>query len=122
MLYNDQIIERTNKVHIEDRGYQFGDGIYEVIGVYDGEPLLLDEHLGRLEYSAREIRLSLPCSIAELKNNLLELVDRNGLHEGIIYMQITRGVASREHAFPNSDVKPVTVAYTREELRDTDLE
>src|SRR5699024_10045858 len=104
MLCNDQIVERTGSIDIEDRGYQFGDGIYEVIGVYDGAPLMLDEHLERLERSANEIRLSLPSPISNLKNNLLELVKQDRLHEGIIYMQITRGVAPRLHEFPNSDV------------------
>lgn len=122
MLYHDQIVERTGNVDIEDRGYQFGDGVYEVIGVYEGEPLMLDEHLERLERSANEIRLSLPDSISDLKSHLLELAKRDGLQEGIIYMQITRGIAPREHAFPSSDVKPVTIAYTREEPRDTALE
>lgn len=122
MLYNDQIVERTEFIDIEDRGYQFGDGVYEVIGVYDGDPLMLDEHLERLERSANEIRLSLPDSISDLKNNLLELVKQDELNEGIIYMQVTRGVAPRWHEFPSTEVKPVTIAYTREEPRDSALE
>lgn len=122
MLYHDQIVERTGNVDIEDRGYQFGDGIYEVIGVYDGEPFMLDDHLERLKRSASEIRLPLPNTIKDVKNNLLELVKRDALQEGIIYMQITRGVGPRSHEFPGPDVKPVTIAYTREEPRETDLE
>ncbi|WP_369693690.1 aminotransferase class IV [Lentibacillus sp. CBA3610] len=122
MLYNDQIMERENRVDIEDRGYQFGDGIYEVIGVYDGEPLMMDEHMERLERSARELRLRLPASTAELKNNLGKLVEANNLEEGIIYMQVSRGIASREHAFPNPETPAVTVAYTREEERQSDVE
>lgn len=122
MLFQDRIMERKNIIDVEDRGYQFGDGIYEVIGVYKGKPFMLDEHMERLERSASEIRLTLPYAVSELKCKLLELVDANALIEGIIYMQISRGTASREHYFPAPDVPPVTVAYTREEARMTDLE
>ncbi|WP_174614360.1 D-amino-acid transaminase [Virgibacillus ihumii] len=122
ILFNNEIIERENIVDIEDRAYQFGDGIYEVIGVYNGKPLMLDEHMERLERSAREIRLDLPESTAQLKQKLEELVSVNKLEEGIIYMQISRGIASREHYFPGDDVSSVTVAYTREEDRMTDVE
>ncbi|WP_106496534.1 D-amino-acid transaminase [Lentibacillus sp. Marseille-P4043] len=122
MLYHNQLIDRENVIDIEDRGYQFGDGIYEVIGVYDGNPLMLDEHLERLARSAREVQLTLPSSISDLKNNLEKLVKVNGLTEGIIYMQISRGAAPRWHEFPNADVSPITVAYTRAEERMTDVE
>ncbi|MFD1362098.1 D-amino-acid transaminase [Lentibacillus salinarum] len=122
MLYNDQIMERDNVIDIEDRGYQFGDGIYEVIGVYDGEPLMMDEHMQRLERSARELRLTLPTLVSDIKNKLEKLVEANGLVEGIIYMQVSRGIASREHGFPHPDTSAVTVAYTREEKRETSLE
>lgn len=122
MLFNDRIIERYNIVNIEDRGYQFGDGIYEVIGVYEGKPFMLDEHLVRLQRSARELQLSLPYTTEELKEKLEALVATNQLHEGIIYMQVSRGSASREHYFPAPDISPVTVAYTREEERMTATE
>lgn len=122
ILFRDQIMERKNIIDAEDRGYQFGDGIYEVIGVYEGKPFMLEEHMERLQRSAREIRLTLPYEICKLKSKLLELVDVNELYEGIIYMQISRGIASREHYFPTPDVSPVTVAYTREEARMTDKE
>lgn len=98
MLYNDQIMERENVMDIEDRAYQFGDGVYEVIGVYDGTPLMMDEHMERLERSARELRLGLPAPVKDIKANLEDLVKANELEEGIIYMQISRGIASREHA------------------------
>lgn len=122
MLFNDRIMERQNVINIEDRGYQFGDGIYEVIGVYDGKPLMLDEHLGRLERSAKEVQLALPSSIGDMKNRLKELVAVNELVEGIIYMQVSRGAAARWHEFPKEDVSPVTVAYTRAEDRMTNVE
>lgn len=122
MLYNDQIMERDTLIDIEDRGYQFGDGVYEVIGVYNGKPMMLDEHMERLKRSAREIRLTLPGPVADLRNKLEELVAANELEEGIIYMQVSRGTASREHEFPASDVPAVTVAYTRPEDRMSDVE
>lgn len=122
MLFNDQIMDRGNLIDIEDRAYQFGDGIYEVIGVYDGKPLMLDEHLERLERSASEVQLKLPASISDLRDNLLELVAVNKLNEGIIYMQVSRGASPRWHEFPGLDVVPVTIAYTRAEERMSEVE
>ncbi|GGB62145.1 D-alanine aminotransferase [Lentibacillus populi] len=122
ILYNNQIIGRKNMIDIEDRGYQFGDGIYEVIGVYNGTPLMLDDHMERLARSAKEVRLTLPSTINELKNKLVQLVAANDLNEGIIYMQITRGTAARWHEFPKNEVPPVTIAYTRAEERMTAVE
>ncbi|UJL47476.1 D-amino-acid transaminase [Virgibacillus sp. NKC19-16] len=122
MLFNDQIMERENVVNIEDRGYQFGDGVYEVIGVYDGKPFMMDEHLVRLQRSANEIQLNFPYQMDEFKKSLEKLVVANELHEGIIYLQVSRGAGPRWHEFPDSDVPPVTVAYTRAENRMTDLE
>ncbi|MTW87677.1 D-amino-acid transaminase [Virgibacillus dakarensis] len=122
ILYNNQIIERKNMIDIEDRGYQFGDGIYEVIGVYNGTPLMLDDHMERLARSAKEVRLTLPSTLNELKNMLVQLVAANDLNEGIIYMQITRGTAARWHEFPKNEVPPVTIAYTRAEERMTAVE
>lgn len=122
ILFNDEIIERRVLIDIEDRGYQFGDGIYEVIGVYGGKVFLLDEHLERLARSAGEIHLQLPGSIDALKSKLKYLVTINDLEEGIIYLQVSRGVAPRWHEFPKSDVSPVVVAYTRPEERMTEIE
>lgn len=122
MLFNDRIMDRENVVDIEDRGYQFGDGIYEVIGVYDGKPLMLDEHMERLERSAKEIKLNMSSSIDDLKTKLEELVSANSLEEGIIYMQVSRGAAARWHEFPKADTSTVTVAYTRAEDRASNVE
>ncbi|MGP4105773.1 D-amino-acid transaminase [Virgibacillus sp. L01] len=121
MLFNDRIMDRENVVDIEDRGYQFGDGIYEVIGVYDGKPLMLDEHMERLERSAKEIKLNMGL-IDDLKTKLEELVSANNLEEGIIYMQVSRGAAARWHEFPKADTPTVTVAYTRAENRTNNVE
>jgi D-alanine transaminase len=87
-------------VHVEDRGYQFADGIYEVIAVQAGT--LIDEelHLVRLDRSLAELRIARPMSRAALKIVMREVVRRNSVRDGIIYMQMTRGVAPRDHGFP----------------------
>ncbi|MBU5467877.1 D-amino-acid transaminase [Virgibacillus sp. MSJ-26] len=122
MLFNNEIVERSKCVDIEDRGYQFGDGVYEVVGVYSGEPMLMDEHLQRLERSAKEIQLNLPYTMPELKRQLTQLAAQNQLEEGIIYLQVSRGASPRWHEFPEGNIPAVTVAYTREEERMTDIE
>jgi len=105
--------QREAAVNIEDRGYQFADGVYEVVHLYDGRLIDEDRHLGRLERSLRELRLRPPMSRAALRHVLLELARRNRLHDGLLYMQITRGVARRDHAFPASQVPPSVVATIR---------
>ncbi|HLS60107.1 MAG TPA: D-amino-acid transaminase [Virgibacillus sp.] len=122
ILFNHDIVMRDQFVDIEDRGYQFGDGIYEVIGVYNRMPMLVDEHLQRLERSAKEIALKLPYSTESLKEKLLELIEKNDLVEGILYFQVSRGSAPRWHEFPEADTPAVTVAYTRSEERMTGME
>lgn len=114
VLLNDQLVPRREaKVDIEDRGYQFGDGIYEVVRFYNGQTFLMEEHLERLERSAREIRLQLPLSIDELHKRLDQLVKQSACTDGIIYLQVTRGVAPRNHPFPSPEVKAQLVAYTK---------
>src|SRR5699024_11508031 len=77
----------------------------------------MDEHLERLERSAKEIQLQLPYTMPELKRQLKKLAQLNNLNEGIIYLQISRGASPRWHEFPEASVPAVTVAYTREEER-----
>ncbi|GAB3794443.1 D-amino-acid transaminase [Virgibacillus kimchii] len=122
ILFNDEVVDRDYVVDIEDRAYQFGDGIYEVIGVYDGKPLMMKEHLIRLERSARELQLNLPLSAEELKEKLEKLVEANELNEGIIYLQVSRGTSPRWHEFPPAETTPVTIGYTREEPRMSEVE
>ena len=100
-------------VNIEDRGYQFGDGIYEVVHLHDGRYIDEDRHLDRLERSLREIRLPMPMSRAALKVVLREVARRNRVTEGLLYMQVTRGVARRDHAFPAKPVPPALVVTIR---------
>jgi len=121
LLVNNTIKERKGfGVDVEDRGYQFGDGIYEVIRVYDNKVFKMEEHLQRLWRSARELRLELPFSKAELVDNLLQLVAREKLGTGIIYLQVSRGTAPRVHHFPPG-VQPLAIAYTRELERPVDI-
>lgn len=122
MLFNDRILQRECVIDIEDRGYQFGDGVYEVIGVYNRKPLMMEAHMERLEGSAKEIQLAIPYKTGDLKNKLMELIAMNDLQEGIIYLQISRGTAPRWHQFPATETPAVTVAYTRAEERMTETE
>ncbi|MBF0356726.1 MAG: D-amino-acid transaminase [Alphaproteobacteria bacterium] len=100
-------------VHIEDRGYQFADGIYEVIAVHQG--CLVDEeaHLVRLSRSLHEIELAWPVSKAVLKHILRRMIAINLLKNGILYLQITRGVTRRDHAFPKPGVTPSLVVTAK---------
>jgi len=104
---------RDAKVHVEDRGYQFSDGVYEVCEVRDGR--LIDErrHLERLQRSLSELRIHLPISLRALDVVLHETVRRNRIGYGIVYLQITRGVARRDHAFPTVPVEPSIVVTAR---------
>ncbi|EFV77116.1 D-amino acid aminotransferase [Bacillus sp. 2_A_57_CT2] len=118
VILNGDLIERSEaKVDIEDRGYQFGDGVYEVIRVYNGKMFTADEHLERLLESGRKIELDIPYSIGQLKQMLAEMIERNNLELGIVYMQFSRGTSPRNHAYPGADVAPVLTAYTRETSR-----
>lgn len=105
-------------VHIEDRGYQFADGIYEVCGVRGGR--LMDErlHLERLQRSLRELRMDMPVSLSALKLILREVVRRNRISNGMVYFQVTRGVAPRDHPFPgNVNASLVVTARRLNEAR-----
>jgi D-alanine transaminase len=104
---------RAAMVHVEDRGYQFADGVYEVCEVRQGR--LIDErrHMARLLRSLDELRIRMPMSLAALGVVLREVVARNRVSYGVVYLQITRGVARRDHAFPASDVPPSVVVTAR---------
>lgn len=104
---------RHASVNVEDRGYQFGDGIYEVMHVHDGRLIDEERHFARLRRSLDEIRLPQPISRAALRRVLLELILRNRVDEGLVYVQITRGVARRDHAFPARPVRTSVVATAR---------
>ena len=91
---------RDAKVHIEDRGYQFADGVYEVFAVMCGKLIGEVGHLERLTHSLKELRIDWPIKRSALMVVINEIVRRNHVYDGIIYLQITRGVAPRDHPFP----------------------
>lgn len=110
---NGEILDLASaKVSVEDRGFQFGDGVYEVVRVYEGRPFALEEHLHRLHRSAREIELELPLSLGELAEEAVRLIARAGIAEAELYIQVTRGAARRNHLFP-SGVPPTLVMTVR---------
>ena len=99
-------------VHIEDRGYQFADGVYEVIAIFGGRLVDGEAHLDRLERSLRELDMAMPMARAALRLVIAETARRNGVRNGIVYLQVTRGVARRDHAFPRG-VRPALVVTAR---------
>jgi len=101
-------------VPVEDRGYQFGDGVYEVVRTYHGKPFRMEAHLARLERSAQAIGLTLPCRPSDWRTLVTEGLARAGYADSKIYLQVTRGVAPRDHAFPAST--PPTVVMTIREM------
>jgi D-alanine transaminase len=120
-LLNGSIIERSEaKVDVEDRGYQFGDGVYEVIRIYNGKMFTATEHLKRFFKSAESIGITIPFTNLQLKEMLQELLIKNNLETGNIYMQVTRGTAPRNHLFPTENVVPTLVAYTIKGVRPLD--
>lgn len=106
---------------IEERGLQFGDGVYEVIRIYGGKPYLLDEHIARLYRSSKAIYLVLKETKERLKEQLLHLINVNEMvDDGFIYLQVTRGTAARDHSFPKQ-VEPNLYAYIKKRERPTSL-
>jgi D-alanine transaminase len=104
--------EEEAKVSVFDRAFLFGDGVYEVTAVVEGQLLDFAAHLTRLDRSLEEIALHPPLSHAELRTLHEELIARNKVDEGIVYLEITRGVADRDFAYPE-DAKPTVVAFTQ---------
>ena len=103
-------------VSVEDRGYQFADGVYEVVGTYGGCPYALEPHLARLQGNLEALHLPLDIREYGLKAKLMEGIERSGFGETLVYIQVTRGVAPRQHEFPTVMVAP-TVVMTFKELR-----
>ncbi len=111
-LNGDFVAENEAKISIFDRGFLFGDGIYEVTAVIDGKLVDNDLHLSRLERSLTELSIPLPLSTEEIVDVQRELIARNSLNEGVVYLQVTRGVADRDFGFAD-DMKPSFVAFTQ---------
>ena len=102
---------KNAKIHIEDRGFQFSDSVYEVIKVINGKLLDIEFHLSRLKYSTSELNFNFKINKPSLKNIFLSLLKKNQLKNGIIYLQITRGIQPREHAY-KKNLKPNIIIYT----------
>jgi D-alanine transaminase len=117
ILYHDQIVEKDS-VHIspDDRGYYFGDGVYEVFRVYNGALFAKEAHFQRLQRTAEATKIQLPYSVVELEAKLEALLLIEQIIEGTVYVQITRGVAPRAHPFPKLAL-PVVYAYCSEVKR-----
>ncbi|EUJ44992.1 D-amino-acid transaminase [Paenilisteria rocourtiae] len=123
VLVKDQLIERDEaKVDVEDRGYQFGDGVYEVIRMYNGQFFTYDEHIERLYASAAKIDLDIPYSKPELRKLVDGLMKANNIGTGNVYLQITRGEQSpRNHVIPSTPPEAVLTASASEVPRDKTL-
>lgn len=116
-LYQDRLVPKEKlQISPEDRGYYFGDGVYEVFRVYNGRLYEAAAHFERWERSAADLRIPLPAPSEELTRRLEELIRINSLSEGTVYMQVTRGAAPRSHPFP-ADTNPILMAYTTEARR-----
>ena len=101
-LNGEYLPAKEAKVSIFDRGYIFGDGVYEVVPVFEGSVVDKAYFLERLDRSLSQIRLDWPCSKQAYLDVMSELVERNNLHEGVVYSQVTRGVAERDFPFPTN--------------------
>jgi D-alanine transaminase len=99
-------------VHIEDRGFQFADGVYEVWSVFDGRLADFDGHMERLHRSLTELKIEIPMTAAALGVVLRETIRRNRVRDGIVYLQVTRGTAPRDHAFP-ADIAPSVIVTAK---------
>ena len=110
---NNKFVSFKNaKIHIEDRGLQFADSVYEVIAVLNGNLIDLDFHLKRLRYSLKELKISYKFNKLVFKNIFDKLLSKNKISNGIIYLQITRGVQYREHKYKNKLI-PTLIIYSR---------
>jgi len=99
-LNGELLPQEEAKVSVLDRGFIFGDGVYEVVPVYSRVPFRLDEHLARLERSLGEVRIRNPYTPSQWREFIFKLVDEQPFEDQAVYFQVTRGVAKRDHAFP----------------------
>jgi D-alanine transaminase len=100
-------------VHIDDRGYQFGDGVYEVCEIREGAIVDETPHLRRLARSLAAVRIESPLTPEALRLVIREVVTRNRVRDGVVYVQATRGVAPRDHGFPSTKPKPSLIVTAR---------
>lgn len=102
------------KISVLDRGFIFGDGIYEVVPVYNGKPFRMTEHLNRLDRSLKALSIPQPKSRAQWEALVDELSRRSGLADCLVYLQVTRGVYKRDHAFPKTAIEPTVFGMATE--------
>jgi D-alanine transaminase len=100
-------------VHVEDRGYQFADGVYEVCEVRSGFIIDMPRHLDRLNRSLSELAIEWPMSRSALQVVMREVLRRNGVVNGLVYLQVTRGVARRDHVYPPAGTRPALVVTAK---------
>jgi D-alanine transaminase len=100
-------------VHIEDRGYQLADAVYEVWALFDGKLADAEGHFVRLERSLSELSIAMPMTRRALTIVLREAIRRNRVREGLLYLQVSRGVAPRDHAFPTEPVRPAVIVTVK---------
>lgn len=113
VIIHDQILNRSDaKIDLNDRGYHFGDGVYEVIRILNSALFTEDEHLERFFNSAKKIKMNVPYSKEKVKKLVRSLVYLNDINTGIVYFQLTRGNATRTHKFPTDNIQPVFTAFT----------
>ena len=113
LYFNGRFTDTSERVlGVEDRGFQFGDSVYEVFKFIGKRPLFLDDHFVRMERGLRELEIRCPWSAESFAATMRELLDRTACYDGIVYIQITRGEAPRAHFWPEN-VEPTVVAYSR---------
>ncbi len=111
---NGQYVRHADAaVHIEDRGYQFADGVYEVCEVWQGKIVDMPRHLDRLHRSLNELRIDWPMARSAVEFVIRQVIRRNRVVNGLVYIQVTRGVAKRDHFFPAEDVAPSIVVTAK---------
>ena len=100
---------KKSYIHIEDRGYQFADGVYEVFAIIDSKIVDYDGHIKRLYRSLNELSISSPIQKKSYKYHIKEIIKRNIIKDGLVYLQVTRGVASRDFKFPKNSKSSIVI-------------
>lgn len=115
-----RVHRREALIDPEDRGYTFGDGVYEVFRIYNGTCFEAEAHWERLARSLKELRINLGMSVSELARGIETFLREEDINDGMLYLQVTRGTAPRAHPFPGADTPPVITAFTKPLTRPSD--
>ena len=109
-MLNGQFVDINQPlIHIEDRGYQFGDGVYEVVPVMDGRMVGFAYHMERLDRSLRELRIPAVYTHEDFWGFFTAMIEKGEIYDGSVYLQITRGVSQRQHQFPEQTIPVMTM-------------